>query len=419
MAAKNQIIELYNSKFLIMKTFTTLALLFSFLFLGTTIAPSNNEPVAFKYQGKLFDDQGQPIQGPVDIQASIIAAIDAEGNGDTIYQEEHLTVELNQGLFSLKIGRGEINEDYFPSLSDIHWEEGCFWLQIEVKLPGEAAYSFMHRSELLFVPFAMYAQNSSDDEDWVKEGNSLYFQGEENTGRVAIGKTNPSGNFEVFGQTNFFRRANTSALLNISNTGVGGDLWISSYNGGDRNWIVNMFDESHNGRFGIYSDLSNEFFLTIDHTGTTSLKCLQIFGGCDLAENFNIVEKAEAPKPAPGLLVSIDPDNPGELMVTTEAYDKKLAGAVSGANGINTGTVLKQEGTVGDGDFPVALAGRIYIKADASFGAIQPGDMLTSSSVAGHAMKVTDYDRAHGAVIGKAMTALEEGQGYVLVLVNL
>jgi hypothetical protein len=34
-------------------------------------------------------------------------------------------------------------------------------------------------------------------------------------------------------------------------------------------------------------------------------------------------------------------------------------------------------------------------------------------------MKVTDHDRARGAIIGKAMTRLEEGTGLVLVLVSL
>ena len=37
----------------------------------------------------------------------------------------------------------------------------------------------------------------------------------------------------------------------------------------------------------------------------------------------------------------------------------------------------------------------------------------------GHAMKADDRSRAFGATIGKAMTSLEEGQGLVLVLVNL
>jgi hypothetical protein len=34
-------------------------------------------------------------------------------------------------------------------------------------------------------------------------------------------------------------------------------------------------------------------------------------------------------------------------------------------------------------------------------------------------MPVTDYGRAQGAVIGKAMTALDQGRGLVLVLAGL
>ncbi len=41
------------------------------------------------------------------------------------------------------------------------------------------------------------------------------------------------------------------------------------------------------------------------------------------------------------------------------------------------------------------------------------------SDTAGHAMKVTDYTKAQGAIIGKAMTSLETGKSLVLVLVSL
>ena len=50
---------------------------------------------------------------------------------------------------------------------------------------------------------------------------------------------------------------------------------------------------------------------------------------------------------------------------------------------------------------------------------IEPGDLLTASDTPGHAMKVTDYTKAHGAILGKAMSSLESGKGLVLVLVSL
>ena len=61
----------------------------------------------------------------------------------------------------------------------------------------------------------------------------------------------------------------------------------------------------------------------------------------------------------------------------------------------------------------------MWCKVDAGFGAVKPGDLLTTSPSAGHAMKAGDAWRRAGAVIGKAMTSLEDGRGLVLVLVNL
>lgn len=46
-------------------------------------------------------------------------------------------------------------------------------------------------------------------------------------------------------------------------------------------------------------------------------------------------------------------------------------------------------------------------------------DLLTTSATPGHAMKVTSYDAARGAILGKAMTDLASAEGLVLVLVGL
>jgi hypothetical protein len=151
--------------------------------------------------------------------------------------------------------------------------------------------------------------------------------------------------------------------------------------------------------------------------GTAQVDILEIVGGADVAEPFEI---SGDEKPRPGMVVSIDPSRPGKLRIAEKAYDRTVAGVISGANGVNAGLTLQQKGTQADGTVPVALTGRVWVECDASAnGAIQPGDLLTSSDSAGFAMKATDYERAHGAIIGKAMTSLEGGQGLVLVLVSL
>ena len=148
--------------------------------------------------------------------------------------------------------------------------------------------------------------------------------------------------------------------------------------------------------------------------GTLTCKVLTITGGADLAEPFQMSED-EIPK---GSVVVIDQENPGHLKLSTEAYDTRVAGIVSGANGVKPGISLHQEGALEGGE-NVALSGRVYVQADATTGAIKPGDLLTTSDTPGHAMKVGDHAKAQGAILGKAMTGLKEGKGMVLVLVTL
>ena len=159
---------------------------------------------------------------------------------------------------------------------------------------------------------------------------------------------------------------------------------------------------------------SGNVVYAVRNNGRVWTSAVQIYGGGDLAEKFETSDDT----PEPGTLMVIDENNPGKLKASATAYDRKVAGVVSGAGGVNPGMVLHQEGVL-DGDVEVAVVGRVYVKADASYGAIQPGDLLTTSDTPGHAMKASDPSRSHGAIIGKAMTALEEGTGLVLVLVNL
>lgn len=156
--------------------------------------------------------------------------------------------------------------------------------------------------------------------------------------------------------------------------------------------------------------------------GRARVGILEITGGSDFSENFDV---ANAQDPSsddvkPGMIVCIDAKHPGKLMVSGKPYDRTVAGIISGAGGVEVGMTMGQEGTLADGKHPVALTGRVYALCDATSSAIEPGDMLTTSNVAGHAMKSTDFERSHGAVVGKAMTGLARGErGLVLVLVNL
>jgi hypothetical protein len=154
--------------------------------------------------------------------------------------------------------------------------------------------------------------------------------------------------------------------------------------------------------------------------GLAQVKTLRILGGSDLAEPFDVSSAPSQPTIEPGMVVVIDESHPGELRLTDQPYDSKVAGVVSGANGLAPGMIMKAEGQEhADGSHPVAMTGRAWVWVDASFGAVKPGDLLTTSATAGHAMRASDQGRSFGAVVGKAMTGLDSGKGLVLVLVNL
>lgn len=161
-------------------------------------------------------------------------------------------------------------------------------------------------------------------------------------------------------------------------------------------------------------DASTAVFRVTDE-GRAICPELELTGGSDVAEPFEISGTDAIP---PGALVVIDEDNPGRLKLASSPYDARVAGVVSGAGGIKPGITLSQKG-VNAGGQNVAISGRVYCLADAGFGAIKPGDLLTTSPTAGHAMIASDRSRAYGAVIGKAMSALDSGTGVVLLLVSL
>jgi len=137
--------------------------------------------------------------------------------------------------------------------------------------------------------------------------------------------------------------------------------------------------------------------------------------GFDYSETF----PTSQPEITSGIVMVIDPVNKGRLAVSSQAYDKKVAGIVAGANGLGSGVRLGSS-SKDSGEQAVALAGRVYCSVDTKYGDIQPGDLLTTSPTPGHAMVVKDFSRAQGAILGKAMEGLSGGgKGQILVLVTL
>lgn len=188
---------------------------------------------------------------------------------------------------------------------------------------------------------------------------------------------------------------------------------IYGYNSGTGNGVRGYSVDGYGGYFD--TGVSGGAALYV--VGTASVGVLTIRGGADLAENFEFKDTAQTIEP--GMVVMIDDEHEGGMEIAAGAYNRRVAGIVSGANELSAGMVLGQfEGQ--ENAKPIALSGRVWTFVDATLAAVEPGDLLTTSDTPGYAMPVVDHDRAHGATIGKAMSRLSKGEkGMVLVLVNL
>jgi hypothetical protein len=134
------------------------------------------------------------------------------------------------------------------------------------------------------------------------------------------------------------------------------------------------------------------------------------FSGGDCAEEIDATAEIE-----PGSVVIVD--GTGRLSSCCEAYDRRVVGVVSGAGTLKPAIILgKNMGA--ESKALLAISGRVFCRVDADFGPIEVGDLLTSSSTPGHAMRA-DPERAVGRVIGKSLGRIESGRGFIPILVSL
>jgi hypothetical protein len=242
----------------------------------------------------------------------------------------------------------------------------------------------------------------------------------EDAGVHGINLGSPYGGAGVYGETSIegctgvYGEATGSSGVGVA--GVGSTGVLAESTGGTALWAVvsSGYGTAVYGESGPSGGFAAKFKGNVQiQSRSTGATVIELGEGLDYAEGFDVTRNNEI---VPGTVLIIDPDNPGRLAISTKPYDSKVAGIVAGAKGLGSGVRLGSDRF----DYDVALAGRVYCNVDARGAGLEPGDLLTTSATQGYAMKATDYERAQGAILGKAMERLEEGgKGQILVLVTL
>ncbi len=243
------------------------------------------------------------------------------------------------------------------------------------------------------------------------------------SGFVGLGTDNASQKLNIVdGNILLESGATDRAYIQQDGAFSGGQVTLYTSNG-SKSLEVKASDATNKaGEILLYDPTTNAKTIEIDGDWGGSGKSrivtdeLQITGGSDFAEYFDVNETVAV---QPGYVMSALTDGSGKLNLSADAYDKKVVGIVSGANGVSTGLMLRQkDNDIVNGAHPIAISGRVYVYADAAYGKIQVGDLLTTSATAGHAMKCKNHRKGRGATIGKALSNLEKGRGFVLILLD-
>ncbi len=131
-------------------------------------------------------------------------------------------------------------------------------------------------------------------------------------------------------------------------------------------------------------------------------------GAADVAEWAVVSDLVE-----PGAVLELDAAHPGAYRLSQGPCSLLVGGVVSSCAGLVLGET-EDTGTKA----VLALSGIVPVKVTSEGGAIQPGDLLVTSSTPGHAMRWAGSSLCPCSLVGKALASMTEETGMILVLLT-
>jgi len=239
-----------------------------------------------------------------------------------------------------------------------------------------------------------------------------------NNAWLRVGTQGNEGDIAVHDASNrrVFHMDGNNAWLQVGTAGNEGDLAV--HDASDRRVFhmnaataaLYVGAAGNEGDVIVRDDAGNETIHLNGQSGDIILR------NADAAEDFSVHPDHENAA-RPGTVMVLHED--GRIEPSSKPYDTRVVGVVAGAGDYRPGLVMDRQEVSDEPRVPISVMGKVSVRADASYGEIRAGDLLTTSATPGAAMKVSDTTQAFGAVIGKALTPLREGEGWVNLLISM
>lgn len=330
------------------------------------------------FQGYLTDASGNPINGTRNITFRLFTGTTNCASGTTpdptkaVFTETHSNVLVTNGLLNVQLGSNSTADNGIAGIDPSIFAQPL-WLEIQV-----GSETLKPCQKLMGAPYAMTLAGGAVIGSF-HEGNGAGGSDDTdiNYGTVSV----VAGN------------AGTALMIGtVGNVAGVGDL-IRACSG-----VLNA-RSCPNLRFRVTYDGQ----VTADGAFTG--------GGADFAEMVKSAAPESGMEPGDVLAISSEVDRGAVLA------NQPNSTAVMGVYSSKPGFIGSPTGAEEFDGVPVAIVGIVPVKVTSEGGMIHRGDLLTSSSMPGYAMKSTQF--VPGSILGKAMGELKSGVGTIDVLLML
>lgn len=227
-----------------MKKILSMFWILSGLFMGLSQAPEK-----MSYQAVIRNGSGQLLGNQaIAIRVSVLQGSPA---GAAVYSER-LTGNTNaNGLISMEIGTGTVLSGTFAS---IDWSSGSYYLKTETDPAGGTSYTIIGTSQLLSVPYAMYAKSAGGG------GGSftIPYTNTANNASTLFSLTNDGDGTSLEGVNNTTTSSITAVRGIVSNTAPGGfSSGVRGINNGTGGLGIGVWGSQAGSGWGVYGTTPN------------------------------------------------------------------------------------------------------------------------------------------------------------------
>ncbi len=214
-------------------------------------------PQKMSYQSVIRDAEDNLVtETAVGIQISIL---EGSPEGTAVFVETHAPITNSNGLASLEIGSGV---PVSGSIGSIDWGNGPHYIKSETDPDGGTNYTLSGTTELLSVPYALYAASAASDGDWTMSAESLT-----TTKSVGVGTDSPNSPLHVAGTS-----TNETAGFETSSSNSSLGFYAGDAKTGELGFGANLslrLDTSSNGNINFLTE--NATRLSIANDGRTAV----------------------------------------------------------------------------------------------------------------------------------------------------